>query len=59
MVSSDPRLLFFQRYETMKASVEKTDGEEILDTIANRMNKLVKEKVDAVLVSNNTYKRRR
>ena len=35
----------------MKASVEKTDGEEILQTIATRMNKLVKEKVDAVLVS--------
>lgn len=35
----------------MKASVEKTDGEEILQIIASRMNKLVKEKVDAVLVS--------
>ena len=35
----------------MKASVETTDGEVILQTIATRMNKLVKEKVDAVLVS--------
>lgn len=35
----------------MNASVEKTDGEEILKTIAIRMNKLIKEKVDAVLVS--------
>lgn len=36
----------------MNASVEETQGEEILKTIAVRMNRLIKEKVDAVMVSN-------
>lgn len=35
----------------MNVSVEATDGKEILKTIALRMDKLIKEKVDAVLVS--------
>ncbi len=34
----------------MNASVEITDGKEILNTVATRMNRLIKEKVDAVLV---------
>lgn len=34
----------------MNATVQKTDGEQILKTIVVRMNKLIKEKVDAVLV---------
>lgn len=35
----------------MNATVQPTDGDIILKTIVSRMNKLIKEKVDAVLVS--------
>ncbi|XP_065211727.1 voltage-dependent calcium channel subunit alpha-2/delta-3-like [Planococcus citri] len=38
-----------QRYVDMNASVEPTNGTEILNTIVVRMNKLIKEKVDAVM----------
>lgn len=34
----------------MNASVQPTDGNDILRTIVIRMNKLIKEKVDAVMV---------